>query len=144
MKDLEIILSLAGTVFGLLLTASTFIAKSVKDVRAKKAAEQAVKIGNAVLPFIREAEKFAAYSGAEKKAYVMTKANQFAIESHMPFDEARVSEKVEELVDLTKQVNFKEASQSGLDKEADSPMNVGNADEAKKTAMSAVRKPWVR
>lgn len=35
----------------------------------------------------------------------MTKANQYAIENGIRFDEALVSEKIEELVRLTKEVN---------------------------------------
>ena len=110
MKDLEVILSLAGTIIGLLITVLTFIYKSIKNVKARKVAEQVIKIGNTVLPYIREAEKFTAYSGEEKKAYVMTKANQFALDNKMPFNEEQVSEKVEELVALTKQVNIKSSA----------------------------------
>lgn len=118
MQQIEITLSLAGTVLGLVITFLTFIVKFVKNSKAKKGLEQAVKISNAVLPFIREAEKFSAYSGAEKKAYVMTKATQFAIANDIAFDEEQVSEKVEELVSLTKQVNFKTNSNTAeMDKE---------------------------
>jgi hypothetical protein len=107
LKNIEIILSLAGTSLGLFITVLTFVMKTIKSVKAKKALEQAIKIGNAVLPFIREAEKFTSYTGLEKKAYVMTKANQFALSNRIPFKEIQVSEKIEELVALTKQVNIK-------------------------------------
>lgn len=110
LKDLEIMLSLAGTALGLLITVLTFVVKFIKSAKAKKFAEQTIEIGNAVLPFIKEAEKFTAFSGAEKKAYVMTKANQFALENGINFNETQVSEKIEELVTLTKQVNTKAAS----------------------------------
>ena len=66
------------------------------------------------MPFIREAEKFTAYSGAEKKAFVMTKANQFALKNNLAFYEEQVSEKVEELVTLTKQVNIKTREKSEI------------------------------
>jgi hypothetical protein len=107
MRNLQVILSLVGTILGLLITVLTFAVKTLKNVKAKRIAEQTIKIGNAVLPFIKEAEKFTAYSGEEKKAYVMTKANQFALTNHIAFDENQVSNKVEELVALTKQVNIK-------------------------------------
>lgn len=107
MKNLEIILSLCGTIIGLLITVFTFLLKTVSSVRAKRVAEQAISIGNAVLPYIREAEKFTGLSGAEKKAYVMTKVSQFAMDNCIPFDSIQVSAKIEELVELTKQVNFK-------------------------------------
>ena len=45
------------------------------------------------------------YSGEEKKEYVMTKANRYAIENGIAFDEEAVSAKVEELISLTRQVN---------------------------------------
>ena len=105
--DLELILSLSGTILGLLITACTFIVKTVNNTKAKHIAEQAIKIGNAVLPFIKEAEKFTSYTGAEKKEYVMTKANQFAIENNIPFNADEVSDKIEELITLTRHVNKK-------------------------------------
>ena len=107
MKNLELLLSLIGTILGLSITVVTFIVKSVRSAKVKKGLETAVKIGNAILPFIREAEKFTAFSGEEKKTYVMTKANQFAIQNKIAFDEKQVSDKIEELVALTKQVNAK-------------------------------------
>ncbi|MDR0850849.1 MAG: hypothetical protein LBN07_05260 [Christensenellaceae bacterium] len=107
MANLEVILSMSGTILGLLITVFTFIAKTVSNSKAKRVAEQAIKIGNAVLPFIKEAKKFTAYTGEEKKAYVMTKASQFALKNDIPFKEDQVSEKVEELVELTRKVNVR-------------------------------------
>jgi hypothetical protein len=105
MENLQIILSVAGTALGLLITAVTFITKFIKNSKAKKAMESVVEIGNAVLPYIRQAETFLNYSGNEKKEYVLTKANQFALEHGMQFDAVAVGEKIEELVTLTKTVN---------------------------------------
>ena len=105
MKELEIIISLAGTAIGLLVTAATFLVKFIKNAKAKRIAEQTIKIGNAVLPYIKQAEGFTHYNGAEKKEYVLTKANQFAIEQGIAFDAALVGGKIEELVKLTKEVN---------------------------------------
>lgn len=105
MENLEIILSVAGTALGLLVTTVTFLAKFIKNAKAKKAAENIVDISNALIGYIEEAETFLNYSGEEKKQYVMTKANQFAIESGIKFDAEAVSAKIEELVGMTKQVN---------------------------------------
>ena len=110
MENLEIILSAAGTALGLLVTTVTFLAKFIKNAKAKKVAENIVKIGNAMIPYIQEAETFLNYSGEEKKQYVMTKANQFAIDNNIPFDAEAVSDKIEELIGLTKQVNVKTGS----------------------------------
>ncbi len=114
MEYLEIILSLAGTAVGFLATALTFILKFVKSAKAKKIAEQTVKVGNAVLPYIKQAETFLNYSGQEKKEYVMTKANQYAIEQGITFDAGLIGEKVEELVRLTKEVNKREKDKAVL------------------------------
>ena len=111
MQKLELILSMAGTAFGLGITALTFMIKFVRGAKAKRAAERLIKIGNAVIPFIEQAEKFTHYTGAEKKEYVLTKANQFAIEKGIDFNAAEVGAKIEELVTLTKQVNFKAITQ---------------------------------
>ena len=105
MKELEIILSLGGTLVGFTITAITFILKFLKSAKAKRIAEQAIEIGNAVLPYIKQAESFTNYSGAEKKEFVLTKANQFAIQHKMSFDAEVIGEKIEELVSLTKEVN---------------------------------------
>lgn len=105
MENLKIIISISSTALGLLITTITFISKFVSNAKAKKAMENIVQIGNAVIPYIEEAETFVHYSGEEKKQFVMTKANRFAIEHKIKFDEQAVSERIEELVSLTKQVN---------------------------------------
>ena len=107
MTNLHIILSLSGTTLGLLVTVITLIYRGIKISKSRKRCEQSMQIANAVLPFIREAEKFPAYSGVEKKAYVMIKASQFAMQNKIKFNEAQVSSRIEELVALTKQVNTK-------------------------------------
>jgi len=116
MNELEILISLAGTILGLVLTVVTFIVKWVRSARARRGLEQAVKIGNAVQAFIREAEKFTAFSGEQKKAFVMTKANQFAIDNRIAFRENQISNKIEELVALTRQVNFRDSTVRKIEK----------------------------
>lgn len=112
MESLEVILSLAGAALGLLVAAATFIVKFLKKSKAKKAAEQVIEIGNAILPYIEQAEKFVHYTGEEKKEYVMTKANQYALENGIEFDAEYIGDKVEELIALTKQVNSKESGET--------------------------------
>jgi len=108
MEHITTILSLACTIAGLLATAVTFIAKFIKSTKAKRIAEQTIRICDAVLPFIRQAENFKHYSGTEKKEFVMTKANQFCIEQKMPFNTELISSKIEELLKLTREVNRRE------------------------------------
>lgn len=114
MEDIQIILSIAATAIGLLITTVTFLAKFITNSKAKKIAENIIKIGNAILPFVQEAEKFVSYSGSEKKEYVLTKANQFAIDNGIKFDVELVSAKIEEIVAATKLINARgTASKTG-------------------------------
>lgn len=123
MENLEIILSVAGAALGLLVTAVTFLLKFIKSAKAKKIAEQTIKISNAVLPYIKQAESFLHYSGQEKKEFVLTKANQFAIEQKVKFDTNLVSDKIEELVKLTKDVNKRDKDKANFTTHKDSLQN---------------------
>ena len=101
----EIILSAAGAVLGLLATALTFLVKFLKSAKAKKAAELTLSIANAVVPYIEEAEQLAHYGGAGKKEYVMNRVREYTKSIGTEFDAAAVSDKIDELVALTKRVN---------------------------------------
>lgn len=102
---LNVWLPVVTGVVPVLITIISFIIPFVKNAKAKKALETAIKIAEAVQPFIVEAEKFVNYKGEEKLNFVMTKANQFAIDHNLKFDTEAVKAKIEELVTLTKQVN---------------------------------------
>lgn len=117
MENLELILSLAGICVGLIVTVATLIFKYAKSAKARKAAEQTIEICNAILPYIEQAESYVHYSGEEKKEYVMTKANQYAIENGIAFDKQAVSVKVEELVELTKEVNARDSDKTMIEVE---------------------------
>ena len=104
MENLQIILSIAATAVGLLITTVTFLLKFINNTKAKNAAEGVIKIGNALLPYIEQAEQLAA-SGAAKKDFVMSLAAQFAQSHGIVFDAVAVSDKIEELLQLTKKVN---------------------------------------
>jgi len=108
LEKIEVILSIAGTIFGLAVTALTFIVKFAKTAKAKRWAQQFVEISNAIVPYIEEAEKFTHYSGSEKKEYVITKVNQLAIKKGLEFNIKEVSAKIEELVLLSKQINMRD------------------------------------
>jgi len=105
MAQFQVILSITTAALGFSATTLTLIYKLVKNMKAKKRAENVIKIGNAIIPYIEQAEKFPAYSSLEKKEYVMTKANQYAIENKIRFDTEAVNARIEELVRLTKSVN---------------------------------------
>lgn len=105
LENLSTILSVAGTAIGLLITTVTFLMKFVKSSKAKKSAENIIKVGSAIEQFIVEAEKFTHYSGAEKKAYVMSLATSFAVKNGIDVDDSVISDKIEEIVALSKKVN---------------------------------------
>lgn len=110
MENLEVMLSIAATGVGLAITTVTFLSKFIKSARAKKIAENLVKMGNAILPYIEQAEKFVSFTGEEKKAYVMTKANQFAIDNGIQFEKDETGKKIDEIVALCKAVNVNKTS----------------------------------
>ena len=108
MESIGAILATASTALGLLITTATFLMKFLKNAKARKAAETLIELSNAVLPYVKQAESFVNYSGAEKKEFVITKANQFAIEHGLSFDLSTVSTKIEELVTLSKSINTRD------------------------------------
>lgn len=104
MKILEFIVKywdvLAGIVFGIVSLISTIVV-AVKNKNWNKICE-------IVKEAVASAEKFTNYTGEEKKAYVMTLANQYAIEKGIKFDTTKVSNFVEEVVALSKEVNARD------------------------------------
>lgn len=103
--NLEIFLSLLGTSLGFILSLLTLIIKISKNKKVKKTAEQMVSITEQLNTFIMEAEQFKNYTGAEKKNFVLTKINQFAIDNKIKFSFETISNKIEEIISLTKNVN---------------------------------------
>ena len=108
MENIQLILSLAGTTLSLLVACVTFVIKLAGSIRRRVREEGAAVLMNAVAPIVEIAEGFRNYSGAEKKEYVLTKVNQFAIENSIEFDAQSVSDKIEQLVELSRQVNRRE------------------------------------
>ena len=108
MQNFELILSLAGTAVSLFVACLTTVLKLVKNVRLRHRQEGVMTLLTAVAPIVEIAESFSNYTGAEKKEYVLTKINQFAIENGIEYDADAVSDKIEQLVDFSKQVNKRE------------------------------------
>lgn len=105
MNNFELFISLASAVLSLLITAITFIAKFLKSKKARKAAESILEICNQLMTVIGRAEKLVNYTGEEKKQYAMTLMRQYALDNNLSFDSQAVSDKIDELVALAKQVN---------------------------------------
>ncbi len=106
--SLEIMLSLLGTILGFLISVLTLILKLSKNKKIRKSAEQMLMVTEQLNTFIEEAEQFKNYTGKEKKNYVLTKINQFSIDNKIKYDPSIISEKIEEIIRLTKSVNTQE------------------------------------
>ena len=107
MENAELILSLAGTAFSLMVTCLIFIIRLVKTAKDRKRMQNYSFLDDAVAPLMEIAEGFTNYSGEEKKQFVLTKVNQFAIENGLKFDAEETAAKVEKLINLTKKINTK-------------------------------------
>lgn len=105
MENLELIVSLAGTALSLFIACILFIVKIIRGYITKKKLKNSYVLLEAVAPLMEIAEQFTNYSGEEKKEYVMTRVNQFALENKIKFDSEAVNEKIEELIGLSKKVN---------------------------------------
>ena len=105
MTDIEIYISFAITVVGLLASTATFLIKFIKNKNARKVAEQVLKMTQVILPFIEEAEKYIHYSGEEKKQYVMIRCMELALKNDININYDFINEKIEELIKLTNHVN---------------------------------------
>lgn len=103
--NLELFLSLLGTLLGFAISLLTLILKLSKNKKVRKAAEQLLIITDQLNQCILEAEQFKNYTGQEKKNYVLTKMNQFSIDNHIQYDQEYISNRLEEMIHLTKNVN---------------------------------------
>lgn len=110
MGNFKEIITIASACLGLLATVTGFLIPLVKNVKAKNKLSAINKLTVTLQSLVVDAEKFADFTGAEKKEYVMTKINRYAIENKIPYDEQAVSEKIEDLVALSKEVNKRETA----------------------------------
>ena len=108
MDTLEFIITIVSAAVPLLIAFLTFLVKFIKNEKAKKVLNCTLKLAETIQPLIVEAEKFTHFSGEEKKQYVLTKANQFAIDNKLKFDQEKVSAMIDELVETTKKVNMRD------------------------------------
>lgn len=107
LKNIEVILSMLAPALTLLCTTLVFLKGKIKNKRMKNILENASKITSQIIPLIEQAEKFVNYSGEEKKEYVLTKLLGYAINNKLKFDKEEISNKIEELITMSKQVNSK-------------------------------------
>ena len=114
MEKLEIILSLGGTVISFIITLIVVIIKLIKWKKIYKSLEEEKELYDLVDDLMSIAETYNNYLGKEKKEYVITKLNQFAIENEIDFDKEKVDERIEKLIKLSKNVNYKKTNTNDL------------------------------
>lgn len=105
MENLEQMITVVSAGLGLIATVTGFLIPLVKNVKAKNRLTAGTQLSTLLKSLIVEAEKFSNFTGEEKKEYVMTKANRYALENNIPFDESTVGDEIEKLIDLSKNVN---------------------------------------
>lgn len=108
MELLNAIILLLSTALPLIAAAVTFIAKFVKSDKAKKAAENLIKINDIIEEFMVKAEKFEGYTGEQKKNYVLRCVKNFALRDGIEINEANAGEVIEKLIGFSKSVNSAE------------------------------------
>lgn len=108
MNNVEEIMTIISACIGLLATITGFLIPLVRSVKAKNRLIAINKLTTELQTLIIEAEAFVNFSGEEKKEYVMTKANRYAIDNKIPYNEQDVDKKIEDLVTLSKEVNKRE------------------------------------
>lgn len=105
MQSIKEIITIISACMGLLATVTGFLIPLVKNVKAKNKLSALNKLAATLQSLIVDAEQLADLSGAEKKEYVLNKASGYAINNDIPFDRQLVSDKIEEIVALSKKVN---------------------------------------
>lgn len=108
MENIEWILSLAATVLSLFVACVSFLIKLIKTVREKIRNKKHSELMESVAPIMEIAENYTQYKGVDKKEYVMDKVNLYAAENGLLYDAKAVAEKIEELIEFSKQVNKRE------------------------------------
>ena len=92
-----------------------FIAAITKSDKLRLLAERINRIQGWAESFVRDAELFANFRGADKKGWVLTKINQKCIENKIPYDAKLASNIVEKIVTITKNVNKREKDVLSVD-----------------------------
>ncbi len=110
MNSIKEIITIVSACLGLIATAIGFLIPLVKNIKTKNRLSAIKKLTTTLQLLIIEAEAFVNFTGTEKKEYVLTKANRFAIDNKIPYNETDVSEKIEELISLSKEVNKREST----------------------------------
>lgn len=98
---------LCGILAGVLVNALALAYNVYRLVRAggMKKLSDWMALADAARLFEAEAERFTAYTGAEKLNYVLSRLHTLAAEIGCPFDEERMIARIEADIAFTKEVN---------------------------------------
>lgn len=110
LDNLELGIAIIGIIILLFIVIICVIAL-VRVIKSRKKFREATEMLNVVGSIMQIAENFTNYSGSEKKEYVMTRMNQLAIENGIAFDAKAISDKIEELIQLSKEVNYNKTTE---------------------------------
>ena len=105
MENIEVIISLALAVAGLICALIGCAVKVFRSVKGKIKAYGELALLDELMSLVEIAEEFTDYSGGEKRDYVLKNVDSFARESGIDIDLALAKKRIEQLVDLTKNVN---------------------------------------
>lgn len=106
METIKTILTISVGAIPFIISTFTYLLKFTKNKKAQKFLSGAITLTEQLQPLIIKAESFTHYTGEEKKQYVMTLVNQYAIDNKLKFDAQQISNAIDELVATTKKVNI--------------------------------------
>lgn len=114
LEALKEIKELIAIVISLIIGIFVLFKKLVNALKSKTRLKNQISLDAITLALISEAEKFTSYSGVEKKEWVKTKVNQYAITNNIIYDEGVVDGVIENLIDLSKKVNKRDKDKGML------------------------------
>lgn len=116
MEEIKMYVSYITPILTIICSFLIFLKNKIKKKQVSKMVEKTEELMKRIIPYIEEAERFINFSGEEKKEYVMTKLKGYAINFGIDFDENSISNKVEELIELSKKVNtFKDENKESIE-----------------------------
>src|SRR5690554_5759176 len=114
LEELLEIKEMIAIIISLVIGIVVLIRKLINALKLKSRLKNQISLDAVTLALVSEAEKFSSYSGEEKKEWVKTKVNQYAIINNIVFDEGVVDGVIENLIDLSKKVNKRDKDKGML------------------------------
>jgi len=108
MDLLEQIKEVIVLIISLVATLVVTISQLVKEIKKKKDLISMQTLNEQLENFIKQAEKYVSFSGEEKKEWVKSCLMQYAITNKITYNDEEVNQKIENLVELSKEVNKRE------------------------------------